>query len=399
VLVGGAWIGVGVGVTAALAATGGNANSEVVIDSYPLARPDDPITFPITEENPPIADDLDPATEAGGAFKILNYDQYLAPGIMKDFGEQYGVEVQVTPYTNYDGMMNLITASGAEFDLVFPGPSILGRMVFGQLLQPLNHSYLPSLKNVWPEYQDPWYDQKARYTVPYTVYTTGVCYRADRVSNPDEGYMMIWNPDYKGKVSVLDDSGESIGMSMLAWDITSDINTGDPALIQAATDKLIDLVDLVSVKVTVSQFEKIPNGELTVAQGWSGDMLAAQFYLPKGVSPDVIGYWVPDSPRDRVIGNDVIAIPKSANKPILAHKFLDYLLSVDGAYRNMGWNGYQQPLDALNAKFLVEDGFIPDNIMSAVVVPEDFATGLTFYETPPAIQNEWLAAFQEFNSA
>ena len=399
VIVGGAWVGVGVGVTAAIAATGGNASSEVVIDSYPLARPDKPIKLPITADNPAIEDGLDPATEAGGAFKILNYDAYMAPGIMKDFGEKYGVEVQVTPYTNYDGMMNLITAPGAEFDLVFPGPSILGRLVFGKLMQPLNHSYIPNLKNVWPEYQDPWYDLKAQYTVPYTVYTTGVGYRADRVSDPDEGYMMLWNADYKGKVSVIDDAGEAIGMSMLAWDITRNINTDNPELIQAATDKLIELVDLVSVKVTVAQFEKIPNGELTVAQAWSGDMLAGQFYLPKGVGPEVLGYWVPESPHDRVIGNDVIGIPSSAKKPILAHLFLDYLLSVDGAYRNMGWNGYQQPLDDLNADFLVSEGFIPDNLMSAVVVPEDFATGLTFYEVPPAVLNEWLAAFQEFNSA
>lgn len=399
VLVGGAWVGAGVGLTAAIAATGGNANSEVVIDSYPLARPDKPIKFPITEDNLPIEDGIDPSTESGGAFKILNYDQYMAPGIMKDFGEKYGVEVQVTPYTNYDGMMNLITAQGAKFDLVFPGPSILGRMVFGKLLQPLNHSYLPNLKNVWPEYQDPWYDQKAQYTVPYTVYTTGICYRTDRVSDPSQGYHMLWNADYKGKASVLDDAGESIGMSMLAWDITRDINTGNEELIQAATDKLIELVDLVSIKVTVSEFEKIPNGELTVAQGWSGDMLAGQFYIPKGYGPEILGYWVPESPHDRVIGNDVIAIPRSAQKPVLAHKFLDYLTSVDGAYRNMGWNGYQQPLDKLNADFLVNDGFIPDNLMSAVVVPDDFAKGLTFYETTPAILNEWLAAFQEFNSA
>ena len=47
-------------------------------------------------------------------------------------------------------------------------------MVYTDLIQPLNHSYVPNLENVWPEYQDPWYDQGAQYTVPYTVYTTGV---------------------------------------------------------------------------------------------------------------------------------------------------------------------------------------------------------------------------------
>ncbi len=198
---------------------------------YPLARPDSPVTLPIKDSNPPIDDGLDP--ETGGAFKILNYDQYMAPGIMKAFGEEHGVEVQVTPYANYDEMLAKIRASGESFDLVFPGPSVLSKMVYAELLQPLNHSYVPNLTNLWPEYQDPWYDQEARYTVPYTIYGTGVFYRADRVSSvPENGYDLIWDEQYSGKVYLLDDMQEAIGMSLLRNDITTDINTSDPDLVQ-----------------------------------------------------------------------------------------------------------------------------------------------------------------------
>ena len=42
-------------------------------------------------------------------------------------------------------------------------------------------------------------------------------------------------------------------MAMLRnWDITDDINTGDPELINAAKDKLIELIDLVNVKVDIT---------------------------------------------------------------------------------------------------------------------------------------------------
>ena len=54
-------------------------------------------------------------------------------------------------------------------------------------------------RTLWPEYQDPWYDQGSQYTVPYVVYTTGIGYRADRVSDPSEGYMMLWNEEYAGQ--------------------------------------------------------------------------------------------------------------------------------------------------------------------------------------------------------
>ena len=73
---------------------------------YPLARPDDPVTLPIKDSNPPIEDGLGP--ETGGVFQILNYDSYMAPGVMKAFGAKYDVDVQVTPYNNYDEMLSKI---------------------------------------------------------------------------------------------------------------------------------------------------------------------------------------------------------------------------------------------------------------------------------------------------
>ena len=63
--------------------------------------------------------------------------------------------------------------------------------------------------------------------MPYVVYTTGVGYRSDRVSDPSEGYQMLWNDKYAGKMGVIDDAGEALAMAMLAWDITDDINTAD----------------------------------------------------------------------------------------------------------------------------------------------------------------------------
>ena len=78
---GGLWLGVGLGAAPLLAACGGDDDPQQAQNGaapYPLARPDSPVTLPIKDSNPPIGDGLDP--ETGGAFKILNYDQYMAPG-------------------------------------------------------------------------------------------------------------------------------------------------------------------------------------------------------------------------------------------------------------------------------------------------------------------------------
>jgi spermidine/putrescine transport system substrate-binding protein len=355
------------------------------------------VTLPFKDSNPPIDDGLDP--ETGGAFKILNYDQYMAPGVMKDFGDEHGVEVQVTPYSNYDEMLAKIRTPGESFDLVFPGPSVLSKMVYTELIQPINHSYVPNLKNVWPEFQDPWYDREARYTVPYTIYGTGVLYRADMVTSiPDNGYDLMWDEAYAGKIYLLDDLQEAIGMSLLRNKISTDINTSNAADVQEATDSLIDLIGRVNVKTDVSAYSEVPEGTATIHQCWSGDPIAGQYYLPKGETPDVLGYWRPDNLSEYVIGSDNIAIPKSASKPVLSHLMINDLLDNDIALRNFGWNGYQPPLTKLSARYLIDQDYIPENLMNAVVQRDELDAGLTFYEVEPSTEALWRQNWARFKA-
>jgi spermidine/putrescine transport system substrate-binding protein len=395
---GGVWLTVGLG-TAPLLAACGNGSS-VAADNggspYPLARPDQPVRLAIKDTNPPIGDGLDP--EEGGTFNILNYAQYMAPAVMKNFGKKHNVSVVVTPYNNYDEMLAKIRQPGESFDLVFPGPSVLSKMVYADLIQPLNHTYVPNLANIWPEYQNPWYDQGARYTVPYTIYGTGVMYRTDRVSSvPEVGYDLLWDKQYAGKIYLLDDRQEAIGMSLLRNKITSDINTSNADDVKKATDSLIELIGLVNVKTDINGYSEVPEGTATVHQCWSGDVIAGQYYLPKGVTPDVLGYWRPAA-SDYVVGSDNIAIPKSAKKPVLAHLLINDLLDNKIGLQNFGWNGYQPPLTKLSAQYLTDQGYIPKNLANAVVVRGDFEQGHTFYEVSPSTEALWQSNWARFKA-
>ena len=102
----------------------------------------------------------------------------------------------------------------------------------GKLLQPLNHDYLPNLKkNVWPMLASPYYDKGSRYTVPYTVYLTGIGWRTDMVSADiaamDNPWEAFWDPEYKGIAGLYDEYRETIGVGMYRDGIT-DINGANP---------------------------------------------------------------------------------------------------------------------------------------------------------------------------
>jgi spermidine/putrescine transport system substrate-binding protein len=362
---------------------------------YELARPDHPVKQPIKSDNPPIADGLAP--ETGGTFRMLNYADYVNPAVIKAFEQKYDVQVQLTPYNNYDEMLQKMRQPNIYFDVVFPGPSVLGKMVYAKLIQPLNHSYFDHFKNVYPSYYSPWYDVDAQYTVPYTVYSTGIGYRRDRVDEvPENGYDLLWDPKYKGSTYILDDRGEAIAMSLLRNHLTTDINTGDATLINKATDSLIELINLVNVKVGIQDYVYIPSGQATIHQAWSGDMLGALQYLAKGQSSSILGYWAPDT--NLVVGSDVISIPRSSKKPVLAHLLMDYLMSPDGAMTNFSWTGYQPPVQTITPEGLIHDGLVPENLTNAVLTDETFRKGLVFYETSPAIDQMWQNAWSRFQA-
>jgi len=365
--------------------------------ALPLARPDHPVTWPIYDDNPPIDDNLQP--EANATLKIYNWEDYLWPKLCKNFGKEFGCTVEISTFGGVDEALSKLRSGDIDFDIYFPDPSLIGKLIVSKLIRPLNMSYIPNLKNVWPNLQSPFYDRGSKYTVPYVIYTTGVGWRTDHVpddiaamSNP---YEIMWDPKYKGKIHIFDDYRESIGMGLLKNGIT-DVNTEDPSNIEISKNDLIKTIDAVNVSLDINDWTDLPEGRSWIHQAWSGDMVSAQYYMPKGVSPKVLRYWSPSDGKG-AIGQDNITVLKSGKNPVLAHMFLNYLLDEKNAFDNFyNLTGYQPPMNNIDADSLVSDGVIPENLATTVVRPEDFDKGYWYLELSPAGDALWHDAYQEF---
>jgi spermidine/putrescine-binding protein len=127
---------------------------------------------------------------------------------------------------------------------------------------------------------------------------------------------------------------------------------------------------------------------------WSGDLVNAQYYMEKGVPTSTLRYWTPKT--GEVVGSDTMAVLKGAQKPVLAHMFLDYLLGPKIALQNFGWVGYQPPLNAIEPDKMVSEGLVPDNVASAVVRKADFDEGETILPLTVAGDVMWHDAWSEF---
>ena len=126
--------------------------------------------------------------------------------------------------------------------------------------------------------------------------------------------------------------------------------------------------------------------------------MGARFYLPKGVSTDVLGYWYPE-PRDGTVNNDVIVIPATAQNPALAHAFLNFMLTEGPAFQNFAdWVGYQPPQTSIKPETLIQDKVVPASMPDAVVTQGDFATGRLLLELEREVDQLWFDAWDEVTS-
>ncbi len=346
----------------------------------------------------PIADGLDPEA---GPLRLFNYADYVNPDTVASFEEQYGIAIEITTFDVDSEAITKLANGSVEVDVFnSAAPNTLGRLITGGILQPLNKSYIPNLSNVLPSFVDPWYDEGSTYTVPYTVFSSGIAYRSDRIdpAQVDEmGWDILWDPTYKGVTSILDDYREGISMALLRRGIT-DVNITDAALIEQAGADLSELVDLMNIKVNIEAYKDIPEGATDLAHTWSGDMLAGAYsYLPEGTDASVLGWWYP-ADGVGVVNNDCMAVTASAKSPVLAHLWLNHLLDVANAEENFSWNGYLPPINGLDADYLITNEYAPENLRAAVLSDEVIAKGLRFEPLDVDTDRLWEQTWSSFTA-
>jgi spermidine/putrescine transport system substrate-binding protein len=364
----------------------------------PIATLENPVTLPLNQD--PIAADT---PVESGPLVLYNWADYIWKRKVNDFAEEWGVDVEITTFNNMEEGIQKVSNGQVEADVFVPTPGYLRRLVKDDLLQPLNHELIPNMSNVWPSYSDPgpYYDVGWRYTVPYTIYTWGVAYRRDRVSDDEaaaQGWEALWNNEFADSISLYDSYGDTIAVAILR-NGSLDVNSSDPATITAAKDAILQTINENKARLTINGvYAKLPAGDYTVAESWSGDIVGAQWYLPNDVEWDVLGYWRPPT-GETMIGNDLLAIPTAAKSPRLAHDFINFFLDEEVGYDNFRyWNGYQPPFTSINPERLIDDGVVPPNLPMAVVTEDMFKEDLTPYELPPEVDLLWQQAWTEIKA-
>lgn len=362
-----------------------------------LARPDSPVELPLLGSNPPIEDGLSPEA---GPLRIFGYNDYIWKKVRNQFAAEYGVEIEYTVFDTPEEMVAKVQSSGSDFDIIVSvTPENVGKLAFGELIQPLNKTYIPNFSHAWDVFNEPFYDVGARYTAPYTVYTTGIAYRNDIVTEDiaamDNPYDILWDASYASEgVHLLNGARDTLSAALLRSG--ADINTDDPAVLESAKQMLLEGVDTMNWKFDHVDYNEL--GTFAIHQTWSGQVVYYQYYLPDGLSIDQYSFvWPPKDAAggDGIITNDMFAIPKGAPSPVLAHLLIDWMLDPTNAALNYSYEGFQPPINEITPDSILADELVPPNVANVLITEEDFPLGIPQVELAPATNQLWQQIYTE----
>jgi spermidine/putrescine-binding protein len=250
---------------------------------------------------------------------LFVWTEYIPQDMQECFELVYGIKVNRDEYSANEEMYAKLSAGGTAYDLVQPTDYIVGPMIRTGLLQELDQSKLPVLKNFNSSYLNLPFDQGNKYTIPYQAGTDAIVYNSDTVNPAPTSWEDLWKPEYAGKLIMLDDSRAVIGATLLT--LGYDVNTKDQKQLDEAKAKLAKLVPGVKAFDSDSPKTALIAGDVDLGLTWTGEAFLAQQEKPS------IQYVYPK--EGAMLWQDNWAMPKDAPHPDAAYAWLNYTMQGD----------------------------------------------------------------------
>ncbi len=130
---------------------------------------------------------------------------------------------------------------------------------------------------------------------------------------------------------------------------------------------------------------------------WSGDIINAQYYLPKGVKPKVLSYWFPPDGKG-MVDNDLMVLLAQGKNPILAHHFLNFMLDAKNATRQLRLHRLPAAAGVARRSEDRSPRLRARQPRDAMVKQEWFDVGYRLLELPPAADAAWHQIWQQFKA-
>ncbi|WP_341703929.1 polyamine ABC transporter substrate-binding protein [Ferrovibrio sp.] len=275
-----------------------------------------------------------PAAAQDKVVNVYNWSDYIDPDVLKDFEAETGIKVRYDVYDSNDTLESKLLAGKTGYDIVVPTQYYMARQVQAKLLQPLDKSKLPNLKNLDPAQMQRLarFDPDNRHAVIYMWGTSGIGLNPDKIKQrlpnpPANSLRMLFDPEIVSKfadcgVEVLD-APDEVMVAALKY-LGLDPNAKDAESIRKAEEVLLKVRPYIRKFHSSQYINGLANGDICLAYGFSGDILQARTRAEEAKKGVRVQYLLPKEGAQQWF--DVMAIPADAPHVNNAHAFINYIL-------------------------------------------------------------------------
>jgi spermidine/putrescine transport system substrate-binding protein len=253
----------------------------------------------------------------------FTWSDYVGPEILAEFERREQARVVVDVFSSNEELLAKLQSGATGYDVAVPSDFMVTIAMQLGLLEELDHSAIPNARALNAHLHRLPFDPTQRYSVPYLWGTVGIGYDSDVINTPPDSWAILWDPQYKGRISMLNDQREVFGAT-LRW-MGQSLNSTDRSVIEAAKVKLIEQKPLVKTYTSDHYDQLLATGEIVLAHGWGGPIARAMRERPS------IRYIVPK--EGGTIWADCLVVLKTAPHKELAMRFINYLLDPQVAAR------------------------------------------------------------------
>ena len=258
---------------------------------------------------------------SGEKLNVYNWAYYTPPSVIEKFEKEFNVRVVLDEFASNEEMYTKLKTGGGGYDLVFPSQDYTSIMIKQNMLEKIDKSLIPNLKNIDPlVLEKAAYDSAMEYSVPYYWGAAGITVNTAKVPDYEKSWSIFSRNDLKGRMTMLDDMREVMGDALVHLGYS--LNTINPFEIEAAKNLINNEWKPNLTKFDAEAFGKgYANGEFWVVQGYV-EVVFEEIMDNEQLQKDSV-FFIPPQGGPAYI--DSFCILKGAKNKELAHKFINFI--------------------------------------------------------------------------
>ena len=284
---------------------------------------------------------------------VYNWGEYISDGSEGSLDtnaefEKYckdvlgiNVSVNYSTFSSNESMYAKVSSGSAVYDVIIPSDYMIERMVFEDLLAPLDISKIPNYEFIDQKFKgdNVYYegDTDDIYSVPYFYGMIGIIYNTDIVDEEDsskESWDLMWNEKYSRDILQFNNSRDAFGTAL--YKLGYDVNNATDEQWYEALELLKTQKNFVQGYVMDEIFNKMSGGSAAISAYYAGD------YLTMYEDNSSLAFYYPNEGTNSYI--DAMCIPKNCNNYDLALEYINFMCEKDIAVANAEYTYYASPL-------------------------------------------------------